>query len=53
METNEGMKEVYFDQYCETCEHCNTAESDEPCSSCLSEPANQYSHKPVKYEGKN
>ena len=50
MEMNDGMKEVYFDQYCETCEHSKLAESEEPCSECLSEPVNQYSHKPVKYE---
>lgn len=52
MET-EGTKEVYFYQYCATCEYLNTVEAEEPCYSCLAEPVNQYSHKPVKYERKN
>lgn len=50
MENNEGMKEVYFDQYCEICKHFDLSADERPCSECLSEPVNQYSHKPVKYE---
>ena len=50
MENNEGMKEVYFYMYCETCKHASLREDEEPCCDCLSESANQYSHKPVKYE---
>lgn len=46
---NEGMKEVYFDQYCPKCVHKDVAESESPCDECLSEPVNQNSHKPVKY----
>lgn len=49
---NEGMKEVYFDQYCPTCKHVKMEEAESPCSECLSEPVNQYSHKPVKWEEK-
>lgn len=45
-------KEVYFDQYCQTCKHCDKAETEDPCYDCLAEPANTYSHKPVKYEEK-
>ena len=52
MEDNNGMKEVYFDQYCTTCIHKGLKESEDPCESCLDEPVNQYSHKPVKWEGK-
>lgn len=47
MESN--LKEVYFDQYCKTCLHKDTAEKDEPCFECLAEPANVDSHKPVKW----
>ena len=50
MESNDGMKEVYFDQYCEKCKNHDLEEDKEPCSECLSEPVNQYSHKPVKWE---
>ena len=48
----DGMKEVYFDKYCETCIHKNLKEHDSPCDDCLTESVNQYSHKPVKYEEK-
>lgn len=47
---DDGMKEVYFDQYCKTCKHEKVLEVDTPCDECLSNPVNQYSHKPVKYE---
>lgn len=52
METNDGMKEVYFDKYCKTCEHSKLGESEKPCDECLGEPVNLYSHKPVKWEEK-
>lgn len=47
------MKEVYFDQYCKTCIHKNLKEDEKPCDSCLEEPVNLYSHKPVRWEGKD
>ena len=46
---NSELKEVYFDQYCKTCEHKDLKESESPCDECLSEPMNTNSHKPVKY----
>lgn len=46
----EIYKEVYFNEYCNTCKHEKTAEKDEPCAECLSYPANVYSHKPINYE---
>lgn len=49
---NDGMKFVNFDEYCESCKHFNKAETDEPCNECLTEPVNQHSHKPTKYEKK-
>lgn len=45
-------KEVYYDQYCKTCENKNVKENEEPCFSCLAEPTNLYSHKPVRYKRK-
>lgn len=49
---NDGMKFVNFDEYCKTCRHYDKSEDSDPCSECLIEPANQYSHKPVKWEEK-
>lgn len=49
---SDGMKLVYFDEYCKTCKHKNVVEDSEPCDECLTEPARQYSHKPVKWEEK-
>lgn len=46
----EGMKEVYFGQYCKICKHFYKRSDEEPCMECLNVPVNQYSHKPVKYE---
>lgn len=46
----EGMKEVYFNQYCKTCKHWEEPENEEPCDSCLAQGANFQSHKPSKYE---
>lgn len=43
-------KEVYFNQYCKTCEYKNLKESEEPCDECLSNPINEYSHKPINYK---
>lgn len=43
-------KEVYFNVYCQTCEHANKKGTDDPCNECLANPANVNSHKPVKYK---
>ena len=48
----DGLKEVYFNQYCKTCQHKDVDESEDPCDECLNEPVNSYSHKPVNYEEK-
>lgn len=45
-------KEVYFDEFCKTCEHKDVAEDKNPCHDCLNEPVNLYSHKPVMYKEK-
>lgn len=43
-------KEVYFYEYCEKCKYKNVDDVKDPCNECLDEPANLYSHKPVKFE---
>ena len=48
----ENLKEVRFDQYCETCKHKNVPDVKDPCNECLSEPCRLNSHRPVKYEEK-
>lgn len=43
------FKEVYFDNFCAKCVHKDKEESEEPCSECLEEPVNEYSHTPTKF----
>lgn len=52
MAINYENKEVRFDIYCETCEHKDKKDHEDPCNECLDNPANLHSHKPVKYEEK-
>lgn len=52
MSWTDGIKEVYFEQYCKTCKHKNVDENESPCYECLQEPARTYSHKPDRYEEK-
>ena len=42
-------KEVYFHKYCEKCKYKDVDDVKDPCNECLDEPANLYSHKPVKF----
>lgn len=49
---DEGYKEVYFHEYCKLCKYKDLKDTEDPCNECLSEPANLYSHKPVKYKEK-
>ena len=49
----EGYKEVYFSEYCDSCKFKNKEQEETPCDECLAEPVNVYSHKPVKYEKKD
>ena len=48
-------KEVYFQKYCPTCKHEEVPEDDPEgaCWDCINAPANQDSHKPVNWEGKD
>lgn len=43
-------KEVYFDQYCKTCEHNDKADYEYPCTECLENPTNTETHRPVNWE---
>ena len=42
--------EVLFDKYCSKCKNRNTSETWEPCNTCLENPANCQSEKPVNFE---
>ena len=42
-------KEVYFDQYCATCEYSEQPEEEEPCDECLAAPVYSFSHKPTRW----
>ena len=44
--------ELYFHQYCKTCTYADYGEDDDPCYDCLADPANVYSHKPIKKKKK-
>ena len=43
------MKLVEFENYCKTCIHKYAPGIDEPCNTCLTNPVNENSHKPVNY----
>ena len=50
--TDLHYKEVYFDQYCSSCKYSDLEEENEPCNTCLANPENEYSHKPVYWKPK-
>lgn len=43
-------KEVLFVDYCYTCKNNDKNEDEDPCNECLTTPARENSHKPLKYE---
>lgn len=43
-------KEVLYFKYCKECRYKDLPENEEPCETCLSEPSNFDSHKPIKFE---
>lgn len=47
-----AYKEVYFYKYCYKCSHFKEEPDDteSACYDCLSEPVNNDSHRPVKFE---
>ena len=50
--TDENLKEVRFDKYCETCKHSELKEKFDPCNECLEYGYNIESAKPIHYEPK-
>lgn len=48
---SDDHKEVRFDKYCVNCIHAKLSEIQEPCNECLENPSNEYTDKPVKFEG--
>ena len=52
MMMSNGEKIVEYEKYCEKCEYSKLQENEEPCDSCLLEPVNVFSHKPVKFKEK-
>ena len=51
---NGGLdKEVYFDQYCQSCQYEKLGEDGYPCRECLEYPSNEYSHRPVMWKEKD
>lgn len=42
--------EVRFDEYCPKCKYKDVREAFEPCNTCLENPANCQSEKPVNFE---
>lgn len=45
-------KFVAFCKYCLSCKHVDKKDIEEPCNTCLDNPVNLNSEKPVKYEKK-
>ena len=44
------FKEVYFHEYCDTCEHWDLDDVKDPCNECSANGYNFQSHKPVNYK---
>ena len=51
MSDNVNMREVRFDEWCKKCKYFDTPEEEDPCFTCLEDPAKLYSSIPVKYDG--
>ena len=47
-----SIKLVEFDKYCTCCKHKRVSQCEEPCNTCLTNPVNEDSHKPVMFEEK-
>lgn len=43
-------KLVEFNQYCYKCVYKDLLDIQEPCNECISNPVNENSHKPVKFQ---
>ena len=45
-------QEVEYWKYCKDCRHEKNEETEEPCDSCLNEPINEDSQKPLYFSKK-
>lgn len=43
---------VDFEKWCATCKHQTDEETEEPCNTCLDNPVNEDSRKPICWEEK-
>lgn len=43
-------KIVWFGEYCKKCAHKSVKETEDPCNTCLTNPINVDSHKPVSFK---
>lgn len=46
------QKIVNFEKYCPKCKYYLVSENVDPCWTCLENPTNIWSHKPVKFKEK-
>lgn len=49
---DQAYKEVYFHEYCKSCNHEKRKEHEDPCAECMSESTNLNTHRPTRYEKK-
>lgn len=47
-----ALRFVEFEKYCNKCKHKELKDTDEPCNTCLDNPANEDSRKPNYFEEK-
>ncbi len=45
-----SLKIVDYSKWCPSCIHNDESETNEPCNTCLMEPVNEDSRKPVNWE---
>lgn len=51
--TDPTPKEVDYSKYCETCEHREVNEVEEPCNTCLEQFWNEGTDQPINYKEKD
>lgn len=44
------MKIIEYDAWCPKCKYYEIPEAEDPCNECLNTPAQDESHKPIKYD---
>lgn len=45
-----SLKIVDFEKWCKSCIHNDESETNEPCNTCLDNPTNEDSRKPVNWK---